>query len=137
MKKTLLAFAAFATVATCFATSSFADTSGLRVQVQYSDDDGYRPDYRRRPDARGPDWDNDRRPGRHDRDGRSNWGSRDALGPRQITRTLERRGYAVGDIRLERDTYFVRATRPNGQRVIVLLDAYSGRVVGERRPGRR
>ncbi len=57
------------------------------------------------------------------------------MGPRRIARSLERRGYDVGDMRLNRDTYFVRATRPNGRRVIVMVDAYSGRIVGERRPG--
>ena len=43
MKKAVLAFAALATVATGFATSSLAAESGLHVQIQYYDDDGYRP----------------------------------------------------------------------------------------------
>lgn len=126
MKKAVLAFAALATVAIGFATPTLAADSGLRVQIQYHDDDGYRPP-RPYPGPR-PGWDGgpDRRP---------NWGERDVMRPRQIGRSLERRGYSVGDMRLERDTYFVRATRPNGRRVIVMVDAYSGRIVGERRPG--
>ena len=79
-----------------------------------------------------PGWDGgpDRRPGWGD-----DYGRRDIMSPRRIARSLERRGYDVGDMRLNRDTYFVRATRPNGRRVIVMVDAYSGRIVGERRPG--
>ncbi|HCH71058.1 MAG TPA: antifreeze protein [Ochrobactrum sp.] len=130
MKKAVLAFAALATVATGFATPTLAADSGLRVQVQYYDDDGYRPP-RPYPGPR-PGWDGgpDRRPGWGD-----DYGRRDIMSPRRIARSLERRGYDVGDMRLNRDTYFVRATRPNGRRVIVMVDSYSGRIVGERRPG--
>ncbi len=126
MKKAVLALAAIATVATGYATASYAADDGLRVQVQYYDDDnGYRP----RPDDRG--WGGpDRRP---------NWGDdgyrREIIGPRGVTRILERRGYNVGDIRLRRDVYVVRASRPSGRRVIVMVDAYSGRIVGERNVG--
>ncbi|TMV05958.1 PepSY domain-containing protein [Brucella haematophila] len=129
MKKAVLAFAALATVATGFATPSLADSSGLRVQVQYYDNnDGYRP-RPPRPDAPPPP------PGYGRPDRRPDWGNRDTLRPRDVTRMLERRGYAVGDMRRDRDTYMVRATRPNGRRVIVMVDAFSGRIVGERRPG--
>ncbi|MEL4375001.1 antifreeze protein [Brucella cytisi] len=130
MRKAVLAFAALATVATGIATPTLGADSGLRVQIQYYDDDGYRPP-RSYPGPR-PDWDGgqDRRPRWGD-----DYGRRDIMGPRRIARSLERRGYDVGDMRLNRDTYFVRATRPNGRRVIVMVDAYSGRIVGERRPG--
>lgn len=123
MKKALLAFAALATVAAAgVATPSLAD--GLRVQVQYYDDGGYRPP---RPGFPAPEG---RRP---------NWGDGhvrgDIMSPRRVARSLERRGYDVGDINLRRDTYYVRATRPNGRRVVVMVDAFSGRIVGERRAG--
>lgn|GEM_PF-439089 len=147
MKKAVLTFAALATVATGLATPSLAADNGLRVQVQYYEDgprpprpDWDGPDRRPGPDGR-PDWDGPgRRPDRDGRPGpRPDWGRerRDILGPRQVARTLQRRGYDVGDIRLERGTYFVRATRPSGRRVIVMVDAFSGRIVGERRAGPR
>ncbi len=125
MKKAFFAFAALATVAAGVATPTLAADNGLHVQIQYHDD-GYRPGWD------GPDRRPDRRP---------NWGDsyvrRDVMSPRRIARTLERRGYDVGDMRLERDTYFVRATRPSGRRVMLMVDAYSGRIVGERRAGPR
>ncbi|MBC2887533.1 antifreeze protein [Ochrobactrum sp. CM-21-5] len=127
MRKAVLAFAALATVATGVATPTLAADNGLRVQVQYYDDDGYRPP-RHRPGWDGPD----RRP---------SWGDgyvrRDVMSPRRIARSLERRGYDVGDMRLERGTYFVRATRPSGRRVMLMVDAFNGRIVGERRAGPR
>ncbi len=56
MKKAFLAFAALATVATGIATTSHAADNGLRVQVQYYDDDGYRPPMPPRGGPR-PGWD--------------------------------------------------------------------------------
>ncbi|OYR07434.1 PepSY domain-containing protein [Brucella thiophenivorans] len=132
MKKALLAFAALATIATGVATKSYAADNGLLIQAQYYDDD-YRPPMP--PPPRGgprPGWDGPNNgPG---------WGGgyerRDTLGPRQVARSLQRRGYDVGDIRRDRGTYFVKATRPNGRRVIVVVDAFSGRIIDERRAGR-
>lgn len=147
MKKAFLAFAALATVATGIATTSHAADNGLRVQVQYYDDDGYRPPMLPRGGPR-PGWDgpdrgydrgHDRGPGRGPGPGQGwgdDYGRRDTLGPRQVARSLQRRGYDVGDIRRDRGTYFVRATRPNGRRVIVVVDAFSGRIIDERRAGR-
>ena len=88
------------------------------------DDRDFQPD-------RGPDWRPDRGPGFND-----DYGRRNTLGPRQVARSLHRRGYDVGDIRRDRGTYFVKATRPNGRRVIVVVDAFSGRIIDERRAGR-
>lgn len=130
MKKAILAFAALASVGTAIATPTLAADNGLRVQVQYYDDD-YRPPM---PPRGGPDrgWDGPNRgPGRHD-----GYGRPDTLGPRQIARSLQRRGYDVGDMRRDRGEYFVKATRPNGRRVIVVVDAFSGRILDERRAGR-
>ncbi|AEK55510.1 MULTISPECIES: hypothetical protein [Brucella] len=128
MKKAALALAALATAATGIATPTLAADNGLRVQIQYYDDDGYRVP------RQGFDG-----PGRHDR--RPNWGDgyirREVMNPRRVARSLERRGYDVGDMRLERDTYFVRATRPSGCRVVVMVDAYNGNIIGERRAGPR
>lgn len=133
MKKAVIAFTALTAVAAGIATPTLAADSGLRVQIQYYDDDGYRPP-RPYPGPR-PDWDGPRRDWDGPRRGWGNgYGRREIMGPRRIARSLERRGYDVGDMRLERDTYFVRATRPSGRRVIVMVDAYSGRIVGERRP---
>ena len=144
MKKAFLAFAALATIATGVATKSYAADNGLLTQAQYYDDD-YRPPMPPPPRGgprpgwdgpdNGPDWRPDRGPGRG-----PGWGGgyqrRDTLGPRQVARSLQRRGYDVGDIRRDRGTYFVKATRPNGRRVIVVVDAFSGRIIDERRAGR-
>lgn len=148
MKKALLAFAALATIATGVATKSYASENGLLVQAQYYDDDnrspmpplprgGPRPGwdgpdrgYDRGPD-RGPNRGPGRGPGWND-----GYGRPDTLSPRQVSRSLQRRGYDVGDIRRDRGTYFVKATRPNGRRVIVVVDAFNGRIIDERRAGR-
>ncbi|MCX2699099.1 MULTISPECIES: antifreeze protein [Ochrobactrum] len=135
MKKALLAFAALATIATGVATKSYAANNGLLIQTQYYDDDGYRPPMPPRGGPR-PGWDGpDRGPGRG-----PGWGDeamrREIISPRRIARSLERRGYDVGDIRRDRGAYFVKATRPNGRRVIVVVDAFSGRILDERRAGR-
>jgi len=139
MKKAFLAFAALATVATGIATTSHAADNGLRVQVQYYDDDGYRPPMPPRGGPRpgwdGPDRGYDRGPGRGPGWG-DGYGRPETLGPRQISRSLQRRGYDVGDMRRERGAYLVKATRPNGRRVIVVVDAFSGRIIDERRVGR-
>ncbi|PWL17377.1 antifreeze protein [Falsochrobactrum shanghaiense] len=112
MRKSVLAFAALATIATAYTVPSFAAGHGSVIEIQWHD--GHRD--------RRPDWGNDRRRG--------------AMGPRQIARSLERRGYAVGDMDRRRDTYRIRATRPRGGRVILTVDAYSGRILDERRVGR-
>lgn len=121
MRKSVLAFAALATITTAFAVPSFAASHGAIIEIQWHD---RHRDHDRRPDwgNRRPHWDRERR--------------RDTMGPRQIVRSLERRGYAVGDMNRRRDTYRVRATRPRGGRVILTVDAYSGRILDERRIGR-
>lgn len=135
MKKAFLAFAALAAVATGIATTSHAADNGLRVQIQYYDDDGYRPPMPPRGGP-GPGWGGpDRGPGRGPGWG-DGYGRPETLGPRQIARSLQRRGYDVGDMRRERGAYLVKATRPNGRRVIVVVDAFSGRIIDERRVGR-
>lgn len=58
----------------------------------------------------------------------------DVMGPRQVTRMLERRGYDVGDIDMRRGSYFVKASR-HGRRVILIVDARSGRILDEQRVG--
>lgn len=130
MKQVALALAALATATMTIPTVASAQEAQI-LNVQYMNDGPPPP---RGWDHRGPDY----RRGPPPAD-RGDWGRpsrRDILGPRQISRNLQRRGYAVGDIRLERDTYFVRATRPNGRRAIVMVDAYTGRIVGERPVGR-
>ncbi|WP_343315890.1 antifreeze protein [Brucella sp. BE17] len=128
MKKAALAFAVFATTVAGFSIPSYAASAAPLVEVQYHGE-RQRPSRDYRPDDRRPGWD---RPDR-----RSDWGKRQVISPRGVKRTLERRGYAVGDIRLQRGSYAVRATRPNGRRVIVSVDAYSGRIINERRVARR
>lgn len=88
-----------------------------------------------RPGWDGPDRGYDRGPGRGPGWG-DGYGRPETLGPRQISRSLQRRGYDVGDMRRERGAYLVKATRPNGRRVIVVVDAFSGRIIDERRVGR-
>jgi len=140
MKKALLAFAALATIATGIATKSYAADNGLLLNAQYYDDD-YRPPMPPPPRGgprpgwdgpdNGPDWGPGRGPGWSDEGMR-----RETISPRRVARSLERRGYDVGDIRRDRGAYFVKATRPNGRRVIVVVDAFSGRIIDERRAGR-
>lgn len=114
MRKSFLAVTALATLITAFAVPSFAASTGSVVPVQWQD--GNRD--------RRPNWGDDRR-------------RRAIMAPRQIARTLERRGYSVGDMDRKRDTYRIRASRPNGSRVILRVDAYNGRILDEQRVGRR
>jgi len=139
MKKALLAFAALATIGTAVATPTLAADNGLRVQVQYYDDMPPPPRGGPRPDWDGPDRGYDRGPDRGPGRGPGwgdGYGRPEILGPRQISRSLQRRGYDVGDMRRDRGAYLVKATRPNGRRVIVVVDAFSGRIIDERRAGR-
>ncbi|MBN9045794.1 MAG: antifreeze protein [Rhizobiales bacterium] len=128
MKKAVLAFAALATAAAGFAAPALAAENGLLMPVQYYDDGGYRPPRRDVPPPP-PGWGGPARPGPY-------WGHRGPVGPRDVARMLRSRGYLVGDIRRDHGNYFVRATRPDGRPVIVMIDAFSGRILGERRPGR-
>jgi len=139
MKKAILAFAALATIGTAVATPTLAADNGLRVQVQYYDDTPPPPRGGPRPGWDGPDRGYDRGPDRGPGRGPGwgdGYGRPEILGPRQISRSLQRRGYDVGDMRRDRGAYLVKATRPNGRRVIVVVDAFSGRIIDERRAGR-
>jgi hypothetical protein len=139
MKKAILAIAAAATLAVGFSAPAFAGQSGI-ILAQGWDDDYYRdapppppPGYRL--ERRDRDWrpDDGWRRDRHWRD-RDRYGD-EIISPRRVARMLERRGYAVGDIDLRRGRYFVRATRPSGRRVILIVDARNGRILDEQRAG--
>lgn len=55
----------------------------------------------------------------------------DRLGPRQIVRRLHRKGYKrIGNLRARGDVYVVRAHGRRGVPQRLVVDAYSGRVVG-------
>lgn len=135
MKKAILAIAATATLAIGVSAPVFAAEQPHIILAQGWDDDYYRdappPPRVYEMERRDHDW-------RRDRD----WRDRDrdryrdeVMSPRRVARTLERRGYAVGDIDLRRGRYFVRATRPNGRRVILVVDARNGRILDEQRAG--
>lgn len=53
------------------------------------------------------------------------------LGPRQIVRRLHRKGYKrIGNLRARGDVYVVRAHGRRGVPQRLVVDAYSGRIVG-------
>ncbi|KXF76077.1 hypothetical protein ATN84_14275 [Paramesorhizobium deserti] len=128
MKKAILAIAAAATLAIGISAPAFAAGQSNIILAQGWDDDYYR-------DAPPPP----RHYGgyeRRDRDWRDRDRYRDEImSPRRVARMLERRGYAVGDIDLRRGRYFVRATRPGGRRVLLIVDARNGRILDEQRAG--
>ncbi|RCS23917.1 antifreeze protein [Phyllobacterium salinisoli] len=136
MKKALIAIAAAATLSFSFSAPVFAAERSNIILAQ-----GWDGDYREAPrpprgyemERRDRDWrpdrDRDWRPGR-DRPRRD-----EVMNPRRVARMLESRGYDVGDIDLRRGRYFVRATRPNGRRVMLVVDARSGRILDEQRAG--
>jgi hypothetical protein len=113
MKKAILAIAAAATLAVGFSAPAFA-------QGWY--DDAPPPP---------PRWGHERRDQRRDEWGRERFRP---MGPREVARSLERRGYNVGDIDMRRGTYRVKASR-HGRRVILIVDARSGRILDEQRVG--
>lgn len=123
MKKTVLALTAAALLVTGFSASAMAD------------DVIYRGDRAIYMDGRG-DLDGllvqDRRFYGDRRDERF----RDRIGPREVTRMLERRGYRVRDVNFERGRYFVQAWR-RGAPVLVTVsrdgDILDTRVTGDRR----
>lgn len=123
MKKTVLALTAAALLVTGFSASAMAD------------DFIYRGDRAIYTDGRG-DMDGllvqDRRFYGERRDERF----RDQIGPREVTRMLERRGYRVRDVNFDRGRYFVQAWR-RGTPVLVTVsrdgDILDTRVMGDRR----
>lgn len=124
MKSAILAFATLATMSIATVGPSLAAERGSVVQVQSGWDDaqGARP----RHDQRRPGFDG----GQY---GRRDMGRQDVVSPRRVAGMLERRGFTVRDIRMDRGTYFVRAVRPNGRRVMLTIDARSGQIISERR----
>ncbi|QND53978.1 antifreeze protein [Phyllobacterium sp. 628] len=108
MKKTVLALTATALLITGFAATAKADDFYNRSERPiYMDDRG---------DIDGGVLVQDRRFYGERRDDRY----RDQVGPRQVARMLERRGYRVGDVNFERGRYFVRASR-RGMPVLVIV----------------
>lgn len=75
--------------------------------------------------GRGPWWaDHD-----DDRDGRW-YGRREMIDSRIVVRQLHRQGFDnMSDLKLRGDVYSLKATDPYGQRVIVQIDPYTGRIV--------
>jgi hypothetical protein len=70
--------------------------------------------------------------GRHWRGGR-HWGGHryERLRPRQIKRRLARRGFfQMRGMRMRGDVYVLRARGPRGVKQRLVVDAYSGRIVG-------
>lgn len=158
MKKAVLTFAALATMVTgisSFSAPASAGEQGMVIQVQSQQgwgDDNYQPIRPLDRDRRGQNQYPGQNPGQYNdrdqpqqgwdrrNDNRPGWGEPqrwrpEAVSPRRVAIMLERRGYDVRDVRFERSTYFVRAIRPNGRRVMVLVDGRSGRIVGERPMG--
>lgn len=62
---------------------------------------------------------------------------RHILKPQQISRMMQRRGYRVRSIRYERGNYFVSASKRHGRQVMLIVDARSGRIKGQRPIHRR
>ena len=103
MKKTVLALTAAALLVTGFSASAMADDFTYRGdRAIYMDGggdmDGLLVQDRRFYGDRRGEWRRDER-------------FRDQIGPREVTRMLERRGYRVRDVNFERGRYFVQAWR--------------------------
>ena len=76
--------------------------------------------------------------GRHWRGGR-HWGGHryERLRPRQIKRRLARHGFRhMRGMRMRGDVYVLRARGPRGAKQRLVVDAYSGRIVGRTVIGR-
>ncbi|PYE87774.1 antifreeze protein [Phyllobacterium leguminum] len=116
MKKTILAIVAVATLglgsAPAFAQGWYDDAPP--PPRPYGQERGY--------ERRDRDW------------GRERPRRDDFMGPREVARMLERRGYDVGDVDMRRGSYWVKASR-HGRRMIVIVDARSGRILDEQRVG--
>lgn len=128
MKKTVLALTAAALLVTGFSASAMADDFTYRGdRAIYMDGggdmDGLLVQDRRFYGDRRGEWRRDER-------------FRDQIGPREVTRMLERRGYRVRDVNFERGRYFVQAWR-RGTPVLVTVsrdgDILDTRVMGDRR----
>lgn len=58
------------------------------------------------------------------------YGQRDVIDSRMIVRQLQRQGFDnMEDMKLRGDVYSLKATDPYGQRVILQIDPYTGRIV--------
>ncbi|WP_420961008.1 antifreeze protein [Brucella sp. IR073] len=119
MKKAVLAIAA----ATMLGLGISAPAAPAFAQGWYDDAP---PPPRWGHERRDRDW-------RRDRD-RDSYGRPRMMGPREIARSLERRGYNVGDIDMRRGTYYVKASR-HGRRLILIVDARDGRILDTQRVG--
>ncbi|PRD42728.1 antifreeze protein [Phyllobacterium phragmitis] len=118
MKKAILAITA--TLAIGFSAPVFAAEQPNIIMAQ-----GWNDDYRDTPPPpRGYEME------RRDRRYRG-----EVISPRRVARMLERRSYEVRDVDLRRSRYFVRAIRPNGRRVMLVVNARNGRILDERRAG--
>lgn len=58
------------------------------------------------------------------------------MNPGEIKRILHRRGYRTHNIRQQRGEYYVRARNFNGRQVMLIVNAYNGKIVGQRYIGR-
>lgn len=118
MKKMLICFAAMATILTGFSLPATASASDLTIQVHSSSNDHGRYNSRH-------GW---KKPGHHDR--------QRMINPGEVKRILFRQGYRTQDIRKQRNEYYVRARAHNGRQVMLIVNAYSGKIVGQRMLGR-
>jgi hypothetical protein len=127
MKKTVLALTAAALLVTGFSASALADDGFYRgdrtVYLDRGDVEGVLVQDRRFYGDRREEWRREER-------------FRDQIGPREVSRMLERRGYRVRDVNFERGRYFVQAWR-RGAPVLVTVsrdgDILDTRVMGDRR----
>jgi hypothetical protein len=93
-----------------------------------TDDDGWvvcrdASGYWRRHHYEGPQWADDDYGG-------GGYGRYDMIDSRVVVRQLQRQGFQnMSDMKLRGDVYSLKATDPYGQRVILQIDPYTGRIV--------